>query len=272
MLNRISESSNVLQKYRKHPSAGSREITQAMVRSIEEVDKPAKRGKKPETQKAKQVTKQTKGQTPKNRKSNKAAPSQAQRKKQKKPARRLILQSSSDSEYVSASLPYPRNSSSLQSPFTYTSRQAIQQANEKLHANFNDRLTQLEAELAVENRIMDELDRRTSQLKLQTQNLRTAEAELNDLKCHLADKLRPTLNILSRIEGVPVTGVQPKQGGEKVTSQPPPSGSNPSAGPSAGPKGNEASVSNKDKKKKKIGNDDTNNQEDVYVENPKNPF
>ncbi|CAI9270550.1 unnamed protein product [Lactuca saligna] len=45
-------------------------------------------------------------------------------------------------------------------------RQAIKQANETLHANVNDRLTQLEAELAVENHIMDELDRRTAQLKL----------------------------------------------------------------------------------------------------------
>ncbi|CAI9284386.1 unnamed protein product [Lactuca saligna] len=100
MLSRISESSNVLKEYRKHPSAGPIELTQAMVRSIEEADKPAKRGKKPETQKGEQVTKQTKGQTPKKRKYDKAAPSQDQLKKQKKPARRLILQSSSNTEYV----------------------------------------------------------------------------------------------------------------------------------------------------------------------------
>ncbi|XP_052621069.1 pectinesterase inhibitor 10-like [Lactuca sativa] len=61
-------------------------------------------------------------------------------------------------------------------------RQAIEAANETLHANVNDRLTQLEAELAVENRIMDELDRRTAQLKLQTHKLCTAKTEINDLK------------------------------------------------------------------------------------------
>ncbi|CAI9293628.1 unnamed protein product [Lactuca saligna] len=47
-------------------------------------------------------------------------------------------------------------------------QQAIEAANGSLHANVNDRLTQLEAELAVENRIMDELDRHTSQLKCKT--------------------------------------------------------------------------------------------------------
>ncbi|CAI9259393.1 unnamed protein product [Lactuca saligna] len=100
MLSRISASSNILQEYRKRPSAGPRELTQAMVRSIEEADKPAKRGKKPETQRGEQVSKKTKGQTPKKRKTNKPVPSQVQPKKQKKPARRLILQSSSDPEYV----------------------------------------------------------------------------------------------------------------------------------------------------------------------------
>ncbi|CAI9282418.1 unnamed protein product [Lactuca saligna] len=100
MLSRISELSNVLQQYRKHPSAGPRELTQAMVWSIEEANKPTKRGKKPETQKGEQVTKQTKGQIPKKRKYDKATLSQAQPKKQKKPTRRLILQSSRDSEYV----------------------------------------------------------------------------------------------------------------------------------------------------------------------------
>ena len=128
-------------------------------------------------------------------------------------------------------------------------RQAIEAANATLHANVNDRLTQLEAELAVENRIMDELDRHTSQLKMQNLKLRTATAEVNDLKSerevirssaadvhsillhlieahdpiitltirkHLADKLTPALDVLSCIEGVLMTGVQPKQGGEKV--------------------------------------------------------
>ncbi|XP_052622562.1 uncharacterized protein LOC128127878 [Lactuca sativa] len=362
-----------------------------MVRSIEEADKPAKRGKKNENQKEAPVSKPTKAQTPKKQKSDKASTSQAHPKKQKKPARRLILQysSDSDSEYVppkpksaptsesesessndealgrgdtpprSPTLeipvrshppsPLPSNfdddepvtkrhlkavnekldqllSSSSSGAYSEAAlmavfssvvteysaslsaatkaieastsqcqqaslavdactkkckdatakaaakknaqtvnasveklqrslqsersnleaaRQAIKAANESLHANVNDRLTQLEAELAVENRIMDELDRRSSQLKMQNYKLCTANAEVNDLKSerevirssatdvhsillhlleahdpiititirrHLADKLRPALDILSRIKGVPVTGVQPKQG------------------------------------------------------------
>nr|KAJ0186128.1 hypothetical protein LSAT_V11C900506530 [Lactuca sativa] len=156
----------------------------------------------------------------------------------------------------------------------------------------------------MENGIMDELARRTNQIKLQTHKLRTAHAEIDDLKLerevirssaadvhsillhlieghdplvtitirrHLADKLRPALDVLSRIEGVPVTGVQPQQGGEKdlkqETNQPPPSASK----LAAEPKGNEASVSNKDKKKKKIGEDDIDNEDDVYVEVPRKP-
>ncbi|XP_023750879.1 endochitinase A-like [Lactuca sativa] len=102
MLACLSAASNVLQQYRKIPSSGPRELTPAMVRSNEEDDKPAKRGKKTKTQKETKVTKPTKGKTPKKRKSDKATPSQPQLKKQKNPARRLILQSSSDSdsEYV----------------------------------------------------------------------------------------------------------------------------------------------------------------------------
>ncbi|CAI9270346.1 unnamed protein product [Lactuca saligna] len=71
----MSETSNVIQEYKKLPSSGPRELTPVMIHSIEEADKPAKRGKKPEKQKDKKL---------------------------KKPARRLILQSSSDSdsEYV----------------------------------------------------------------------------------------------------------------------------------------------------------------------------
>ncbi|XP_052621019.1 gibberellin-regulated protein 14-like [Lactuca sativa] len=92
MLGCISASSNVLQRYMKRPSVGPRELTPAMIRSIEEADKPAKRGKKPETQKE----------------------GPAQPKKQKKPARRLILQSSSDSgsKYVP---PKHKNDPSLES-------------------------------------------------------------------------------------------------------------------------------------------------------------
>ncbi|XP_023762968.1 protein gar2-like [Lactuca sativa] len=289
-----------------------------MLRSIEEVDKPAKRGKKPELQKDGLVEKQSMGQTPKKRKTDQAAPSQPQPKKQKKPARRLILQSSSnsDSEYVP---PKPKNAPNtdsenessdeeasgrgdtpLHSPSpeipdlefdsTYFSlyrvqseddedepitkrylkavnnkldqllsssssgaysdavlkalfssvvvehsasltaaakaikastsqcqqasqavdastkeckeatakvdkltlqsecskvdaaRNAIQQANVALHDNVNELLSQLQKDLAMENGLMDELARRTNQLKLQTHKLRSAHAEIDDLK------------------------------------------------------------------------------------------
>ncbi|CAI9260704.1 unnamed protein product [Lactuca saligna] len=102
MLAPISTSSNVLQQYMKHPSSGPRELTLAMVRCIDETEKPAKRGNKPKTHKEAQVSKPTKWKTPKKKKSDKAVTSPPQPKKLKKPARRLILQSSSDSdsEYV----------------------------------------------------------------------------------------------------------------------------------------------------------------------------
>nr|KAJ0199947.1 hypothetical protein LSAT_V11C600320930 [Lactuca sativa] len=94
----VSTTSTVLQKYRKLPSSVPRELTKSMVHSIEEADKPAKRGKRNETQNETRVTKPTKGQTHKKRKSDKAAPSQPQPRKLQKTARRLILQSSTDSE------------------------------------------------------------------------------------------------------------------------------------------------------------------------------
>nr|KAJ0216587.1 hypothetical protein LSAT_V11C300155180 [Lactuca sativa] len=415
----------------KRPSVGPRDLTPTMLRSIEEADKPAKRDKKPELQKEGTVTKPSKGQTPKKRKTDKAAPSQPQPKKQKKPARRLIppkqknaLPSDSDNEssdeeasdrgdtlprshtpgipsedddnepitkrhlkavndkldqLLSSSSSSDPSEAALKALFSsvvvehsatlsaaakaieasssqcqqasiavdastkeckeetakvdklvseahlfldslqaaaaknaatiITSLEtlqktlqsecsnleaachAIEEANASLHAKVNERLTQMEADLAMENRIMDELDRHTAQLKLQLHKVRTANTEINDLKSeresillhlieasdplititvrrHLADKLRLALDILSRIEGVPVTGVQPKQGGEKESKQQPPSSS---SKPAAEPKVNEASVSNKDKKKKKIGEDDTDNEDDVYVDIPKKP-
>ncbi|CAI9271195.1 unnamed protein product [Lactuca saligna] len=67
----VSYASNVIQEYKKLPSSGPSELTPAMICSIEEANKPAKRGKKPKTQKEKKL---------------------------KKLARRLILQSYSDSD------------------------------------------------------------------------------------------------------------------------------------------------------------------------------
>ncbi|XP_023756113.1 uncharacterized protein LOC111904595 [Lactuca sativa] len=462
MLGCISASSNLLQQYRKRPSVGPHDLTPTMLCSIEEADKPAKRGKKPESQKEGPVTKPTKGQTPKKRKTDKAAPSQPQPKKQKKPARRLILQSSSDSdsEYVPpkqktalpsdsenessdkeasdrgdtpprsptlgisvrslppspppvtipVSIPHfsPINTSqpfttipiptpiftdttsttttkptftapnppseddddepitkrhlkvvndkldqllsssssaapleaalkalfssvvaehsatlsaaakaieasssqcqqasiaaaaaknaatvntseetlqkTLQSEYSNleAARHAIEEANASLHAKVNECLTQLEADLAMENRIMDELDRQINDLKSEREVIQSSTADVHSIllhlteasdplititvRRHLAAKLRPTLDVLSHTEGVSVTGVQPKQGGEKESKQqPPPSSSKPAAEPQV----NKASVSNKDKKKKKIGEDDTDNEDDVYVDIPK---
>ncbi|CAI9266115.1 unnamed protein product [Lactuca saligna] len=279
MLACVSATSNVLQQYMKIPSSGPRELTPAMVRSIEEADKPAKRGKKTETQKETKVTKPTKEQTPKKRKSNKVAPSQPQPKKHKSSPSSESENESSDDEAsvrgdtpprsptpeipvcsqppspppvtipaaaqknsltVNASVDNLQRSLQAERSNLEAAHQAIEAANATLHDNVNDRLTQLEAELAVENRIMDELDKRTSQLRMQNLKLRTATAELNDLKSdrevirssitdvhsillhlleahdpiititirtHLADKLRPALDILNRIVGVPVTGV-----------------------------------------------------------------
>ncbi|XP_023764929.1 uncharacterized protein LOC111913462 [Lactuca sativa] len=61
MLDCISATSNVLQQYRKRKTVGPRELTSAMLCSIEDADKPAKRGKKPKSQKEGPVTKPSKG-------------------------------------------------------------------------------------------------------------------------------------------------------------------------------------------------------------------
>nr|KAJ0193115.1 hypothetical protein LSAT_V11C800452990 [Lactuca sativa] len=207
-----------------------------------------------------------------------------------------------NSQVVNASVDNIQRSLQTERTNLEVAQKAIEAANATLHANVHDRLTQLEAKLVVENRIMDELDKRTSQLKMKILKFRSATTELNDLNSerevirssvddvhsillhlldahdpiltisirrHLADKLRLVLAILSRIEGVSRI-----QGGEKMTekvnTQPPPEPKS-----TAAPKDNEASVSKRDKKKKKIGEDDTD--EDVYFEdtlgeNPSDPF
>ncbi|CAI9293587.1 unnamed protein product [Lactuca saligna] len=281
----VYEASNVIQEYKKLPSSGPRELTPAMIRSIEEADKLTKRGKKQEKKKEERVSKGAKGKITRKCKSEKAAPSQSKQKKTKKPARRLILPSSSDSdsEYlptghkqiilsesksesfidegsvrgaqinaqtVNASVDIIKRSLEAEMTQLGVARKAIEAANEELHTKVDTRLIQLEAKLAVENRIMDELDKRTSQLKIQNLKLRTTTKELDDLK----------------IEGVSETSVLPKQGGEKnpqgktnkTQTQPPPK---PKA--SAEPKDNEASVSHREKRKKNIGEDDVDEDDDI---------
>nr|KAJ0211645.1 hypothetical protein LSAT_V11C400202070 [Lactuca sativa] len=163
---------------------------------------------------------------------------------------------------------------------------AAQKNAHSIHSKVDDRLTQLEAELAVENKVMDELDKRTSHLKMQNLKLRTETEEINDLNSerevirssvgdvhsillhlldahdsiftisirrHLAEKLRPTLDIL-RCFGDHYSSE--KQGGEKKSqgktdkTQPPPP---PETKATAGLKDNVASASKGEKKKKIIG-------------------
>ncbi|KAL7610282.1 hypothetical protein Lser_V15G13610 [Lactuca serriola] len=83
----VSNQSAIIQAYKKLPSSSPRELTPAMVRSIEKADKPSQRGKKQDKQNEGLVLKGAKGQTPKKRKTEKAAPSQPKQKKTKKPAR-----------------------------------------------------------------------------------------------------------------------------------------------------------------------------------------
>ena len=101
----VSTESKIIQEYKKLPSSGPRELNSEMMRSIEEADKPAKRGKKQETKKREKGVKVSKVQTPKKQNSEKVAPSQPKKKKAKKVVRKLILSSSSDSdsEYVPSS-------------------------------------------------------------------------------------------------------------------------------------------------------------------------
>ncbi|XP_052627167.1 uncharacterized protein LOC128133688 [Lactuca sativa] len=484
MLGCISASSNLLQQYRKRPSVGPRDLTPTMLRSIEEADKPARGARSLNRRRRDRSQNQPRSRTPKKRKTDKVAPSQPQPKKQKKPARRLILQSSSDSdlEYVppkqknalpsdsenesfdeeasdrgdtpprsptpeipvrslppspppvtipvsiplispittsqpfttipiptpiftdttsttttkpTFTVPNPPIDSTYFSPYRVQSeddddepitkrrlqavhdkldqllsssssgapleaalkalfslvvakhsatlsaaakaieasssqcqhasivvdastkeckeatakfdklvseahlfldslqaaatknaatvntsvetlqktlqsecsnlvaaRHAIEEANASLHAKVSERLTQLEADLAMENWIMDELDKRTTQLKLQLHKVRTANAEINDLKSE-REVIRSSAADVHSI----LLHLIEARGEQESKQQPPPSSSK----PAVEPKVNEASVSNKSKKKNKIGENDTDNEDDVYVDIPKKP-
>lgn len=68
-----------------------------MIRSIEDADRPTKRGKKVDQKKEGPSTKAT---TPKKRKQDKAAPSQPKKKKIKKVVKKPIISSTSDFDYV----------------------------------------------------------------------------------------------------------------------------------------------------------------------------
>lgn len=122
-----------------------------------------------------------------------------------------------------------------------------------LQSSINSHLDKLQANLAMENKVMDELARQTTLLKTQSVKLSQAKNEMDELKServvvkscvgdvnallsnlieahdsvltitirrHLAENLRPAISMLSRIEGVPEASIPPKQGGE-VTQDPP---------------------------------------------------
>lgn len=132
-------------------------------------------------------------------------------------------------------------------------RKGIQADNAELQSSINSRLDKHQAELAMENKIMDELAVKTTQLKSQSLKLSQAHKEIDELnykrtivKCcvgdvsamlskllevhdsvltiiirgHLAEKLHPGISLLNRIEGVSEAGVPRKQGGE-TTQEPP---------------------------------------------------
>ena len=84
---------------------------------------------------------------------------------------------------------------------------------------------------------------------------------------HLAENLRPALDILSRIEGILETVFPSKQGGEDASQGQPqkPLINKPISQPkvTVEPKGNEALGSMNDKRKKKNGDDDEVEIEDV---------
>ncbi|KAL7603436.1 hypothetical protein Lser_V15G20514 [Lactuca serriola] len=138
-----------------------------------------------------------------------------------------------------------------------TLRQDIQKDNVALLSSLNEHFTKLQANLAMENSVMDELALKTTQPKTKNLQLSQANNEVNQLRFeravvksyvsyvhaillnvleahdpiltisvrrHLSDKFRPALGMLSRIEGVSETMVPPKQGGEGLasSSQPPP--------------------------------------------------
>lgn len=125
---------------------------------------------------------------------------------------------------------------------------SLQTDHASLQTSIDSRLEKLQADLATENKIMDELARHTTLIKTQSVRLTQARREIDDLKServvmkscvsdvhalqtnildvhdsvltitvwrHLAEKLQPTLDMLCRLEGVLEPIIAPKQG-EKV--------------------------------------------------------
>ncbi|XP_023734159.1 uncharacterized protein LOC111882023 [Lactuca sativa] len=279
MLACVSQARNVLQQYRKIPSSGPRELTPAMVRSIEETDKPAKKGKKPETQKETMVTKPNKDTTTTTTTTwaHYTAPTPPVTTEPP-----VTIEPSTTTKPLS---PTPSTDTTpvlggedLEFDSTYFSPYRVQSDEDedapvtKCHLKaVNDKLDQLLSSSSSGAYSDDSLkDFSVGDVHSILPHLLDAHDPIINItiRRHLAEKLRPALDILSRIEGVSVTGVQPKQGGEKAAKNQPP----PEPKPTVEPKDNEASISKRDKKKKKIGEDNTDDEDDVYEENPEKPY
>ncbi|KAL7618923.1 hypothetical protein Lser_V15G01055 [Lactuca serriola] len=93
----VPSDSRIIRTIKEFKASGPRELTQEMLKSIHDADKPVNRGKKAD--KGKQVTKAAKGPSPRKRKPTKAAPSPQPKRRKTQPKRKLIIpSSSSDSE------------------------------------------------------------------------------------------------------------------------------------------------------------------------------
>ncbi|KAL7592851.1 hypothetical protein Lser_V15G34533 [Lactuca serriola] len=93
----VPSDSRIIRTIKEFKQSGPRELTQEMLKSIHDADKPVHRGKKAD--KGKQVTKGAKGPSPRKRKPTKAAQSPQPKRRKTQPKRKLIIaSSSSDSE------------------------------------------------------------------------------------------------------------------------------------------------------------------------------
>ncbi|KAL7613861.1 hypothetical protein Lser_V15G06525 [Lactuca serriola] len=148
-----------------------------------------------------------------------------------------------NSQMVNASADNLTSSLQAEKKHFEEARQSIKSDYTQLQSYVHTRLDELQADLAMENKFMDELALETTKVKTQAlkhtqalkknDELRSERAVikisvgdvhsilLNLLEAHysvltisvrhyLAEKLRPALDILSRIEGVPETVVHPK--------------------------------------------------------------
>nr|KAJ0190125.1 hypothetical protein LSAT_V11C800390930 [Lactuca sativa] len=182
---------------------------------------------------------------------------------------------------VNASVDFLKRSLEAELSQLGVAHKAIEAANEELHSKFDDRLTQLEAELAnfklrTTTKELDDLNSEREVIHSSVGDVSSILLHLLDahdsiltisIRRHLAEKLRTALDILSRIEGVSETAVLPKQGGEKKSQEGKPEKTQPPPPPepksTTGPKDNVASASKGQKKKKIIDEDDEDEDDDI---------